>query len=98
MSLFFPPEIMAGAASTNAFIINSTISSIVTFNISSLVTLTPQELQWVHLSTSMGICHLENPDRTPLPVEDYEIFRSTTLALANPVSSSVLLASPMFQS
>jgi hypothetical protein len=98
MSLFFPPELMAGAISTNAFIVASTISSVVTFNTSTLVTLSAQELQWVHLSTTMGICIIENPNRKPIPAGDLEKIKSTTLSLANPVSSSILLASPLFNS
>ena len=98
MSLYFPPEAMTGAASTNAFIVTSTISSVVTFNMSTLVTLSAQELQWIHLSTTMGICLIENPNRKPLPAADYENVKSTTLGLSNPVCSSILLASPLFSS
>jgi hypothetical protein len=97
MSLLFPPEIMSGGISTNASIINSTISSVVTFNMSTLVTLTAQELQWVHFSTTMGICYIQNPNRAPLSDAEYTNVKSTTLGLANPVCSSILIKCPLFE-
>jgi hypothetical protein len=97
MSLFFPPIVISGGVSTNDFIINSTISSVVTFDKSVLVTLTAQELQWTHFSTLLGITHIENPNADPLPAINYENVRSTTLGLANPVSSSILLNSSLFE-